>query len=762
MHDADPLGFRVVHHSVPRKDALPKLTGGAVYTADVAVPNLAYAKVLRSPFAHARISAIDASVALARAGVIAVVTGEDLDQLKEQRYGHAVRDHWVMAIDKTRYVGEPVAVVVAEDERTAQLALDDIAVDYVELPAVLTVEEALAQAAPLVHEQRYDTGVSPGHVEVAHDQRPSNVCQENHVRWGDVEAAFAEAAHIVESDYVYPMTFAYPMEPYVAIADYSEDALTIHSCAQHPYIVRHDVAALFGFPLNRVRLISPYIGGGYGAKSYTKIEPLTAVCSWKARRPVRLQLTVEESILTTRADDSHIHIKTAVDAHGKLLARQATIYMNTGAYAENSPLVSSKAAIRILGPYLYAAVDITSYAVYTNTCPASSYRGFGISQVGLAAEGQMDELASRVGQDALQFRLANLCEAGERFFPKRRPLTADVKSDLRKLADALDWDKPLPPNRGRGLGILVTDAGAQPVGRSEVRVHGDGSVTVLSGSAEMGQGSKTVLAQIAAEEFGATLDQVRVMQSDTAVTPFARSTGADRTTTLEGRTVLAACVDAKEQIREMAADIWEMSAEDVQLEPTGVLSEGRRMSWGQVIGTYFDLADMEVIGRGHIRQKGEFEELPPWWEPCMAGVEIEVDPATGRIKLHKLVTLADVGLAINPATTEGQDLGSATMGIGVALGEELVYDGQQLANGSMLDYRVPRFGDVPRDVTSLLVEGRDGIGPYGAKGIGDGPTSVMCAAISNALYQATGVRLYEAPFTPERVWRALRAAANKR
>jgi CO/xanthine dehydrogenase Mo-binding subunit len=563
----------------------------------------------------------------------------------------------------------------------------------------------------------------------------------------------------VEADYVYPMTFAYPMEPYVAIADYAEDGLTIHTCAQHPYIVRHDVAEVFGLPLNRVRLITPYVGGGYGAKSYTKIEPLAAVCSWKARRPVRLLLTVEESILTTRADDSRVHIKTAVDAEGKLLARQATILLNTGAYAENSPLVCAKTAIRILGPYVYEAVDITSYAVYTNTCPASSYRGFGISQVGLPAEGQMDELATQIGKDPLEFRLENLAEAGQRFFPKRRALTADVRADLRTVADALSWDEPLPAgsNRGRGLGILVTDAGAQPVGRSEVRVHGDGSVTVYSGSAEMGQGSKTVLAQIAAEEFGTTLDNVRVMQSDTTLAPFARSTGADRTTTLEGRTVLGACHDAKEQIRLMAADIWECSPEDVVLEPTGVMSEGRRMGWGEALGRYFDLADMEVTGRAHIRQKDEFAELPPWWEPCMAGVEIEVDPATGKITICKLVTLADVGLAINPATSEGQDLGSATMGLGVALGEELVYDGQQLATNGLLDYRVPRFSDLPRQVESLLVEARDGIGPYGAKGIGDGPTSVMCAAVSNALYQATGVRLYEAPFTPERVWRALRS-----
>jgi CO/xanthine dehydrogenase Mo-binding subunit len=206
----------------------------------------------------------------------------------------------------------------------------------------------------------------------------------------------------------------------------------------------------------------------------------------------------------------------------------------------------------------------------------------------------------------------------------------------------------------------------------------------------------------------------------------------------------------------MAADLWEADPRDIQLDRTGVISEGRHMTWGEVIGKYFDLPDMEVIGRSHIRPAGEFAELPPWWEPCLAGVEVEVDPDTGRIKVHKLVTLSDVGLAINPATTEGQDLGSATMGVGVALGEELIFDGQQLANGSLLEYRVPRFSDLPPEVHSLMVEDRDGIGPYGAKGIGDGPTSVMCPAISNAIHQAVGVRLREAPFTPQRVWQALR------
>jgi CO/xanthine dehydrogenase Mo-binding subunit len=521
-------------------------------------------------------------------------------------------------------------------------------------------------------------------------------------------------------------------------------------------MVRNDVAEVFALPLNRVRIVVHYIGGGYGAKSYTKIEPLAAVCSWRAGRPVRLLLTVEESILTTRADDARVLIRTAADAEGRVLARQATIYMNTGAYAENSPLVSSKAAIRILVPYRYEAVDITSYAVYTNTCPASSYRGFGINQVGLAAEVQMDELAERVGKDPLRFRLDSLAEHGERFYPGRRVLTADVKGDLQKAAEAIGWGAPLPPNRGRGLAILVTDAGAVPVGRSEVRVHGDGSLTVLTGSAEMGQGSKTVLGQIAAEELGTTLDRVRVIQTDTTLVPFARSTGADRTTTLEGRTVLNACLDAKAQLRQMAAELWEADVEDVQVSVDGLLCEGRRMTWPQVIERYFGIADMEVTGRAHIRQAGDLADLPPWWEPCVAAVEVEVDPRTGRWRVMKLATVADIGLAINPATSEGQDVGSATMGLGVALGEELVYEGEQLVNGSLLDYRVPRFSDLPTEITSLMVENRDGVGPYGAKGIGDGPTSAMCPAIANALYQAVGIRLHDAPFKPERVWRAIR------
>ena len=753
-------GFRVVGHSVPRTDGRVKVTGQAVFTGDVALPRMAFAKVLRSPLAHARIRSIDTEAARAVTGVLDVVVGSDLLVLPRSRYGHAIRDHAILAMDKVRFIGEPVAAVIAEDEPTAQQAADLISVDYEDLEPVMTAEEALAEGAPLVHEVRYEAGAAPGHVSSI-DRSGSNLLTEDHVGWGDIEAAFGKATTIVEGEFYYPMAFAYPLEPYVAVADYGEDQLTVHSCGQHTYMVRRDLADIFGLPLSRVRVMTPYVGGGFGSKSYTKVEPLAAVCSWRVRRPVRVELTVDETLLTTRSDDARIWLKTGVDAEGRLIARQARVILNSGAYAENSKLVSAKTAVRLVGPYAFEAVDIGSRAAYTNTVPASSYRGFGGFHATLATEIQMDELAERLRLDPVEFRLRNLAEPGQVFFPGKRGLTAAAGSDLRAVADALGWDAPRPEGTGMGVALSAVDAGAAPVGRSEVRVHGDGSLTVLSGSAELGQGSKTVLAQIAAEEFGVTLEQVRVVQSDTALTPYARTTGADRTTTMEGTTVLLACREAKTQLREMAADVWEVPVDAVELDGDGARHVERRMTWSEIIGRYFRAADMEVLGRGHIRPVGDWALLPPFWELPLVGVAVDSDRETGEWSVRRLVTLGDVGLAINPAMAEGQDLGSAIMGLGVALREELTYEGQQLTNGSVLGYRVPGFGDLPPEVQSILVENQDGVGPYGAKGHGDGSLSSVCAAVSNALYQAFGVRLRRPPFTPERVWRAMRDGAGE-
>jgi CO/xanthine dehydrogenase Mo-binding subunit len=747
--------FHVVNRSLPRRDGRVKVTGRATYVSDVRLIGMAYAKVLRSPYAHAKILSIDTSRAAARRGVYCVITGNDLDGLNPY-YGHAVKDHPLLAIEKVRYAGEPVAAVVAVDERTAFEALEFIDVKYEELKAVFTPQEAMVQDAPLLHQRKFEAGALRGFEGDVTAGKGSNICQQHKIQWGDVEKAFKEAAAVVEGDYYFPMSYAYAMEAYVAIADVTDQGVTIYSSAQHPFMVRHDLKSIFNLPVSKVRLIVPFVGGGYGSKSYTKIEPLAAACSWKAKRPVKLQLTIEEAMLTTRSDDAYTWMRTAVDANGKIIARQAKILMNTGAYAENSPLVVEKSTNRCVGPYAIPNVLIENSSYYTNTVPASSYRGFGCAQVTLPGESQIDELAAKIGKDPYEFRLANAAKPGEEFFPGMRPFDGTLKQDLETAAKAVGWKNPLPKGHARSIACSGSDAGAYPLTSTAVRVHADGSVTIMTGSTELGQGSHTVLPQIAAEELGVDFDKVNVVSSDTAITPYDRSTGASRTTTLMGSAVLEACREAIQQMVVMAADVLKAKVEDVQVIRGGVRCGEAQLNWSEVICKFYALPDGEVMGRAYIRKAGKFSSLPVFWETAATAVEISIDEETGKINMEKLATVGDVGLAINPALAEGQDIGAATMGMGIGLFEELVYDGPQLVNGSILDYRLPRFSDLPKHVELHLVQNQDGVGPYGAKGGGEASLNSMPANIANAVDRALGVRIREAPLTPEKVWRALK------
>jgi CO/xanthine dehydrogenase Mo-binding subunit len=752
----DAKNFAVVNHSVPRADGVAKVTGTATYASDITLERMAWAKLLRSPFAHAKILSIDVSEAKRQPGVIDVLTGNNLGPLHPY-YGHAVKDHPLLAIGKVRFVGEPVAAVIAEDELSAQEALDKIKVDYEELTPVLDVKNALAPGAVLVHGTDYLGGAFRGFDDFTDfPGSTKNICQDVHVEWGDVDAAFASATHIVEGEFYFPMVYAYAMEPYVAVADYDPNGqLTVYSSAQHPFMVRHDLAEVFDLPLNSVRVIVPYVGGGFGSKSYTKIEPLTAACSWKVSRPVKLQLNVEEAFLTTRSDDARVYIRTAADRNGKLVAKHATIHLNTGAYAENSPMVCRKAANRIVGPYRFPNVKIDCLAIYTNTVPASSYRGLGAAQITFPVESQMDELALKIGCDPQEFRLRNLAHSGESIHPGLRPIDADVPGDVRIAHEVLLSNGPLAPKHGRSVCCSCSDAGAHPVTLAMVQVYADGSVSVLSGSTEIGQGSHTVLAQIAAEEMGVPLEKVKVLGTDTAVMLFERSTGASRTTTLMGRAVMEACREAIAQCKSMAAEILSVPASELIEERGGIRHGKEWLTWPEIMERYFQMEGCSIIGRAYLRRAGPFKSVPIFWEIGVVGTEIALDEETGKISLDTLVTVGDVGLAIHPAMTESQDLGAATMGLGVGLFEELIYDGQQLMNGTMLEYRVPRFSDLARRVELKLVQNQDGVGPYGAKGGGEGSVNPIGACLANALYQAAGVRIRSLPLTPERVWKAL-------
>jgi CO/xanthine dehydrogenase Mo-binding subunit len=501
-------------------------------------------------------------------------------------------------------------------------------------------------------------------------------------------------------------------------------------------------------------VVVPYVGGGYGTKSYTKVEPLAAVGAWLTGRPVKLALTVEESILTTRSDSATVRARSAFDRDGHLLARDFDLVLNSGAYTDNSPVVAQKAVNRCFGPYRIPAVRARVRAIFTNTVPASSLRGFGAPQGNLAGEVQMDEAALALGIDPMEIRLRNLARRGQEILPGRRPLDADLPADLELLAESIGWTNS-GSGRAAGFALSASDAGAFPVSTATVRIHADGSVSALTGATELGQGSRTVLAQIVAEELGVEFDQVAMVASDTAVTSYERTTGASRTTTIVGRALMGACEEARQRVRSLAAEAWKVDPDAVADSLGGVTIEGRHVPYGDVIKAWFG-AEGEVQGAGSIRRAGDFAAMPPFWEVGATGVVARLDEETGAVSIDRLTTVGDVGFAINPALVHGQDLGAAMMGLGAATREELVYDGDMLANPNLVDYRVPRFSDLPPELDQILVEHRDGIGPYGAKGAGEGATNPMGAAVAAALGRLTGVFPHRLPVTPERVWRLLR------
>lgn len=734
----------------PRVDAWSKVTGEAAYAIDFTRPGMLYGHILRSSRAHAEIVEVEVSAAARMPGVSAVVTAANLEGLFKW-FGHIVADHPILAIDRVRYFGEPVALVVADSPYAAADAAEAVIVRYRDLPVVIEPDDALADSAPILHPHEYPGG-DRSFAEARSERGSSNIAHSADLGWGDVDSALAEAHIVVETEVEYPMLYAYAMEPYNAVATFHGDALEVVSTAQHPFQVREDLARIFDLPLNAVRVRSPLLGGGYGSKSYTKVEPLAAVGAWATGRTVKVALDVEGAIHTTRADSARVRVRSGFDRSGRFLARDFDITFNTGAYADNGPLVLTKSVFRCFGPYRIPNVRVSGRAVYTNTVPSSSYRGFGAPQGNLAGELNLDQAAEQLGIDPAEMRRMNLVKPGERLLPGKRGMDADLGADLDLVVGTLGPLGQGKELRGIGFGCSASDAGAIPVSTATVRMFADGSVTVLTGSTEMGQGSRTALAQIAASELGIDVDRVRVIQSDTAVTPYERTTGASRTTTLTGLAIQRACRDVLLKLEGIGAEIMDCAIEEIKTADGVVAGPERRLEFDEAVQTWFGGRMGEVSGFGVVRRVGDLEELPPFWEIGMVGVEVSVEPATGRVRVEHLVTVGDVGFAINPALVEGQDLGAATQGLGAALGEELIYDGPQLVNANLVEYRVPRMTDMPARIDTIIAQRADGIGPYGAKGGGEGSLNPMGGAVASAVGRAIGRWPNRLPLTPERVW----------
>jgi CO/xanthine dehydrogenase Mo-binding subunit len=754
---------RVVGRPEPRSDGAEKVTGKAIYTVDVKLPGMAHGKILRSPYAHARLARVDAGKAEALPGVLAVVTREDQKRLS--MFGAAYKDQTIVAVDKVRYAGDPVAAVAAIDEATAEEALALIEVDYEELSAVTSLDEALAPGAPLVHDVSASGGELMGQrYEPPNEFSGTNLCYRFSYAKGNVEQGFAQSDHVFEHCFTFPRVQHFSMEPHVTVADVEDGRMTLWAGTQEPFTLREHLSDIFHVALNKIRIIVPYVGGGYGGKLAVKTEPLAAALSWKAKRPVRLAHTIEESFRTVTRHPARVKIKTAVNKDGKLVARQCLIHMETGAYADAGPRVTQKAGYRCFGPYRLPHVRTDAYTVYTNTVPAGAYRGFGTLQVSWAYESQMDIIAEELGLDPLEFRLKNLLEKGDLYTPGDTPVDCDLRAGLLHAAKAVGWSgKKKKPNRGQGLAVCMKDGGGTyKVSSAAVKMNADGSVVLLTGTVEVGQGARTALSQVVAEELGLPFDAVTVAELDTDVTPYDVNTNASSSTVVMGLSVQRAAQQLKRQLLRHGAKILRTEPERLSLRQGEVhAANGQSLSFAQLMQRVFLSKSGELVGRGAYQDvkttKAALGSPTTFWEISWGGAEVEVDRDTGEIKLLKYVSLADVGKAIHPLLCEGQDEGGVMNAIGHSLLEEMVYKDGQLLNPNLIDYRVPTFGSLPKEFETILVEDQNGPGPFGAKGTGEGGLLPVASAIANALYRATGLRLYDLPLTPEKVWRGLNA-----
>ena len=758
MSDAKTMPRGQIGRSLPRVEARAKVTGRAEYIHNLRLPGMLWAKIARSTVPHARIRGIDARDARAMPGVHSVITGEDIRAvIPEPYFGPAFHDQPILALEKVRFAGEPVAVVLAEDPQIAEAAAHEISVDYEELPAVYDEVEAMTSTA-YVHDELKPAGMFADLKHLA-GRRETNVALDYHLRLGDVEAAFAAADRIFEHIFRTPQQMHTPLEPHVAVGDATATGVTVHSSTQTPSTVRVEIARLLGLPENRVRVRTAFLGGGFGAKVYVKLEALAVALSLIARRPVKVALTMEEQFFTISKHGSTFRIKSAVDKDGRLTARACEVVYNGGAYADIGPRVAQKSGFSAAGPYDIPNVAIDSYETYTNRPTAGALRGFGMPQLVWAYESHTDLIARALGLDPVEFRRRNLLRDG---LPQATgTVLRDVAAGtvLDRVVQRLGWGQPFDRGsgtrkRGRGIAIGMKASISPTTSVATIALAADGSATLYSSTVDMGQGSTTALAQIAAEALGIAAEAVRVVAPDTDVTPYDMGTLGSRSTFHMGHAVRRAAEEAKAKLAAMAAEAGVPAGTNLPI------AEIFRRKYGMQAGT--------IVGSGSFvpdyappdHATGLTPNATPYWMTGATGAEVEVDTETGQVRVLRLVNVADAGTPINPRIVETQLTGAAAMQLGFTLSEEMVFTDGQLRNPSFADYKIPGIRDMPETMTGESVAARQESGPYGAKGVGETGTFGVSPAIANAIHDAVGVRITELPITAEAVYRAMRAAAG--
>jgi CO/xanthine dehydrogenase Mo-binding subunit len=742
-----------VGESPDRVGGLARITGSQRYAADIRLDEVLHVKLVTVPCARARIDAIDASAALAIPGVRLVFTAADLPD-PMPRFGPQLRDRPVIAIGETKFHGDPVAAVAADTKDAAEAAAALVRVAYDELPAVSTIAGATAEHAPLVQDPtlRPDDPLAR-----------TNVLREHRYGWGDVAAAEASVDHVVEGTYRFPMVTQFAIEPHTFMAAPDGDGIAVWSAIQHPNWLQRVIASLLQMPLAKVRIIAPDPGGGFGGKQHAKYEPLLAFMALRARRPVRLVLTLEETFQAVRRGAAEVRVRSGFTSDGHLAFRDVEADYLIGAYADIADRTVAKGSYTAGGPYSIPAVRIVARSVLSHTVPSTAFRGFGNPQQIWAVESNMDEAARVLGIDPLELRLRNLARPGEPFIPGDTPADGDWRQSVERAAAMIGWETPPAPGHGRGIAVGLKEGPTTGLSYSTVRLLADGSVIVYAATSDMGQGARTIFAQIAAQELGAPIEWVTVVMGDTAVVPYDQQTSASRSSVLMGNAVLAACRDVQSKLRGMAARLEGVDEARLAIEMGEVRLGDRTWPVRDVLVRGLGRLGGEVIGVGEMRKEAEPSHplggTAAFFEFNCTAVEVEVDRETGDVTVVRHVTVSDVGKALHANQVRGQDEGAAVMGLGHTLMEQLVLgDDGRIRNLGAIDYRIPTSMDLPLRMDSDSIQNGDGPGPYGAKGMSEGALLCVAPAVAAAVRDATGVVIRELPLTPERVWRALREA----
>ena len=762
----------ILGQNFSRVDGPAKLRGSAQFTGDIEMPGMVYAKVLRSAYPHARLTRVNAEKAQKLPGVVAVLTRDDLKKMNAY-FGPVVKDQPVVALDRVRYVGDIIAAVAAEEKDIAEEALELIEVDYEPLPAIFDPAEAMKPGAPILHGEsaRSETRLDRDQF---HFEKNSNVLSVYHASQGDVALGFREADEIFEDVYSSQKIQHGHIEPHAALAYWEPSGkLVIHTSTQNPSSIRAQLAELFNLPQSKVRVIVPFVGGGYGAKVHPRLEPLTATLARKAHRPVQWVLTREEVFLTAHCHASVVKIKTGVKRDGTIVARHVEGVYDTGAYALTGPSTIKNGGEVSGGPYRIAHQDLTTYCVYTNTPPTGPYRGFGVPQVCWAYESQMDDIARRLGIDPLELRLKNLVEEGDRFVTGDELVSVGISDCLKRAAEAVGWqskqeqqDRELRGKmRGKGLAVMIKTTMTPSNSSALVRLNADGSAVLLTSSVELGQGTQTSLAQIVAEELGIVPERVSVTFPDTDVTPFDQSTSSSRTIFTMGSAARQAAGQIKQQLMEIGANVLEANIEDLELREGNLQVKGapeKRRTISQLFQAHYGAAVGSMAGsydnqtRGGIDPKTGKGKASAFFFLSACAAEVEVDSETGKVKIERIVSAVDAGKAVNPRQCHMQNEGSMIMSLGSALFEEMVFDNGQPINATFLEYMPPSMEDHPRQFESVLVETPHPEGPYGAKGVGEAALGPVEPAIGNAIANAlSGLRIKDLPIRPDRILRVV-------